>query len=897
VSNWSKVRSDAVLLASDSDALLSDILGLSHSTWSQHAAPPDIADFVEAPLIPASPWSRVAASVAPVLALETSEELGIVIRYDGAQTRKKRGRPRISTTWGLPLGDSDAPLLAIANPYPNLRPKTTSVQPRSLPIIVPCAALSSLRRPSIRGVAAPHPLETALGKLWHSAASDAMLVADEEMLKVAARKLDVADEPAVSTSLQALSEILQVPPEQIKLNTRRLACLKHWHGRTCRGKFEHLITRQCMTYELLEYIDMARHDETPMDVRISAPPRACGPSRGNAADAVIDARPQAILMLSSFLIGDCAGLESKLLQSEHKWAMLLERRGSFFHVRSKAVCELQMLEDTTAATIAESQARISQVTVHANKFQMKTRAACTDKFSANFDAERRVVRSRGHGWLSDHRPCFVHVRATCHTITLGKLELKDDVSGLVRAVLGMRKGKEFIVFKRCAREVLRSRIRLLRGAPPEWTMRHRRNVINTFVSGDGDKRAITRSLLALLPNGDWTQDEFVDVYFELFGFLVIDLEAILDVVVDGLMAALFSSPAKLYVRHRWTGADVAVDEFSIMEAISRLLTHIYERFVSEVSASSRAISAAAARVANQDGDHLPDTGRQLVPVDSSNVASKPSETDKSAEAGDFNRREGLRYLKSRPFPRLVVIRVGLEVLQFMTTSQFYLDSEQFERDQRAEVVKAMRSNGAILPRREYKITVMAKGMIEAQAFQKLSVAFDIEGVWSAVAGPDRNNRLRCLAFRYLSRIGASIEELACAPNREVSNRIYLLLHLPELWDSLRTTPPCLFKDAANKLIGEFRDEPIVTEKLLSKLEFNALERDVSIAPLEAKHASIRRLIMVRSLQTHKLDFKDLNAEWLCSRFRLWNAQTRTDRKHAAVKMRAKRKTKEDLLPT
>jgi hypothetical protein len=277
-------------------------------------------------------------------------------------------------------------------------------------------------------------------------------------------------------------------------------------------------------------------------------------------------------------------------------------------------------------------------------------------------------------------------------------------------------------------------------------------------------------------------------------------------------------------------------------------------------------------------------GGQIVPYVECGVNSgaAPNEADKSPEANDFFRRQAMLYLQTKPLPRMILVRVGLEVLQQLIGSQFELESEEFEREQRAAVVARLR--GISDKHRLYKITVMAMGTMEAAAFTQLRQTFEDESLWAIVPPHGRTNRYRCLSFRFLSRIGGGIEELSRFPNQSASNALFLLRFYPEMWQRLRRLPRCSFTPKMYNLIEKELDRDSPSDDLLCELDFEAEETDVSIAPIEAKHASIRRLIVTRSVQTHKAEFRDVNAEWVCDRFRLYNLPTKLERQRAARKL-------------
>lgn len=74
------------------------------------------------------------------------------------------------------------------------------------------------------------------------------------------------------------------------------------------------------------------------------------------------------------------------------------------------------------------------------------------------------------------------------------------------------------------------------------------------------------------------------------------------------------------------------------------------------------------------------------------------------------------------------------------------------------------------------------------------------------------------------------------------------------------------------------DKAVPDESLMVELEVEAAEFELTIGAIEARHASVRRLLACRSTQTHTMEMRDLQSEWLCDRFRLANPLTKRQRK-------------------
>ena len=142
-------------------------------------------------------------------------------------------------------------------------------------------------------------------------------------------------------------------------------------------------------------------------------------------------------------------------------------------------------------------------------------------------------------------------------------------------------------------------------------------------------------------------------------------------------------------------------------------------------------------------------------------------------------------------------------------------------------------------------------------------------MWSIIPITDRCSSFRALVFRVLSRIGASVEEVQASQHRGYPFRLFLLLKNPELWGVLSTECLDMMDEWSRQFVLEYRDSVIgvASEEMLQRLAFRARVQETDIAAIEALHATCRRLLIGRSVQTHKMSFLDLNAEWVNGRFR------------------------------
>ncbi len=116
-------------------------------------------------------------------------------------------------------------------------------------------------------------------------------------------------------------------------------------------------------------------------------------------------------------------------------------------------------------------------------------------------------------------------------------------------------------FRRCLTAEISDRQVILHGAPSAEATAYKATVLRVFVT-HGASIATKRLLLIMYPSGDWRASA-VEFYVGAGSDAPPDREAVLQLLVSGLIAALCNVPPRLYPRSRWTGSDLATDDLGI----------------------------------------------------------------------------------------------------------------------------------------------------------------------------------------------------------------------------------------------------------------------------------------------------------------------------------------------
>ena len=163
------------------------------------------------------------------------------------------------------------------------------------------------------------------------------------------------------------------------------------------------------------------------------------------------------------------------------------------------------------------------------------------------------------------------------------------------------------------------------------------------------------------------------------------------------------------------------------------------------------------------------------------------------------------------------------------------------------------------PRRLYPVTVAALGMIENAFFEKLRMLNNIPELWHIIPPVAWTAEFRCLAFRLISRQGCSVEELVAKPHRMPPFTDFLALDMPDQIPYVESVPECLdtpWSTTFRRAHQGNRDSAACQ----GELRMHAAVAKIEISKRESLHASLRRIILARSLHTHQQEFSDTGAD-------------------------------------
>ena len=476
--------------------------------------------------------------------------------------------------------------------------------------------------------------------------------------------------------------------------------------------------------------------------------------------------------------------------------------------------------------------------------------------------------------------CDVHKTSAVHEKTFAMVG--EDVSGMIRTALALRNGAAIQRFRRCLADEIGSRLEIREGYASQEATIYKRQVLATFVP-HGSKKLMRRILLALLPNGDWRASQVQFYVDDCTPVALRDRATALKFMTDGLMIALTSTQPACYPRHRWTGAVLATDDLGVFESCHRLLSSIFVRFcASHASGALRAqllglLHSAAeydplAPMALEQGDagddDAPGATDEQQPIDGGPNKTAPPEGDWKSGETEYaklnaqDRRKGLAYCLSKPLGHLLIQRIVMEPLRVYMSSQLARAGEAWENAERANVAKAVLAG--LPPTRAYRVTEVASGVDDNQFFQAVATLYNSDD-WNVLPPSRVTVECRALVFRMVARMACAVEELLASRHRRCP---FLTFRLLCDWEgTLGKLKPCMLDTWSKRILGDINTLEERKDELLALLALVAELVTVDISQVEARHASLRRILYGQSLQTHRLTFPSLSAQWLCTQIR------------------------------
>ena len=677
-------------------------------------------------------------------------------------------------------------------------------------------------------------------------------------------------------SQSMIADALQVDRRRLSSHAQRLANLAVHIDHDCRAILEGSLATALAAADLLAYVDMSRSDETPLPVGVA--------SVGRCNRVAVEAPGSSAVVLQETALPLQSGprhqkTTTKILQSEATFGMVVRLPSGLMQIVGNSLCWLQQLDRTTGECLAEAQAIRDACSTHADQFGFRTRLTVLDQASSNDRAERALLHRRKPGWFRLPLVCEVHQTALINKKTFATSP--RAIQGQIHLAMALNFGTGMATWARLLRLIVFERVEILRGTPSCEAQAYRRQLLRLCLSR-GSRLVEKRAALATLPNGDWRRRDAIEVYVPVGA--VIDEGRIKHVVASSLTSILCNSKLTVYPRHRWTKGDVAFDEVILMEGIHGVASAVWPLWAKDVGRIGPAkapVARPAEGAAGEAGDFAGDfaggadgDGDDVLALALPSEAGGLPQADLAAdvcfraaqEENERHRKNAGAGLASRPLAQCIVIRQVMEPLRRLLVRQLALSGNNCEHKQRVAVAKA-RSTPAT---RSYPIVECATGALEEPTFREVELLMCHSALWQhVIPAADRHLALRGLAFRQLSSVGCLLHETLGLQHRLHPIATFKALASDAWADEVVAKKPCLLDGWTAELMRLYGAKPdgLKSAEAKATMQLVASLAKLDIAGIESKHASIRRRLFGRGVQTHAEPFEEVSAEFVLDRVR------------------------------
>ena len=637
--------------------------------------------------------------------------------------------------------------------------------------------------------------------------------------------------------------------------------------------------------DLLLYVDASNYDETPMPVVARDLPTQ-QELETDASQLVLVESSSGSIVIPSLQCSsiDKAKMPTKILQSHQHFVALVRLRNQegsltgYAITHGDAVNWLQRLDNTKGSTVAGALERTCAVTEHANAFRHRWRICCTDDAKSNPAAEKLIITRRNRlrdGWKAWRAACEVHKVSTCFNTTFSVVDL--CISGILNASLSVNLGAHIPRLRRIIESLIRANL-VFRTTPLDNAAETFKMHILRIFCASGRKVAFRVGMLVRLLPGDWRNRNKVEYILQPGE----SPEEVRQKVPRWASMVLVSSKFQEWPRHRWTGADIALSQWGLLDAVHGLLSWSYPTFVASFGSEDRrrsdmpdtepmdveptpdsgglpaASSAAPAAAAglNSDGAEA-NVGPQPVPA-------QVLDDGLSAEANKRFRTAGMKWVASQPLWQMIMIRLIMQPLKELLEFKLWVGSEVWELVQSAAAAMRQSDNSSDCsgswPNRDFAACLASKNVAEDKCIGKLESLLDA-GMWLSMPNSSLLESCQAQVFVLMSRVGCMAEELLRQRHRLAPWIVFRILWDPDAAAQILEMPRCLLDELMLDLVADGNFDGLEARL---KVFCIAICSRTDVSNVEALHAWVRKRI-VKRVQTQSISMEDLGAQWVFGR--------------------------------
>ena len=326
----------------------------------------------------------------------------------------------------------------------------------------------------------------------------------------------------------------------------------------------------------------------------------------------------------------------------------------------------------------------------------------------------------------------------------------------------------------------------------------------------------------------------------------------------------------MFQRARWTKFEKSYEFFGLLALCHGLLQPVMLDYLGAILPSQPAAPQAAAPVV--DGEEQAVDG--VAGDDNVDFKTEMDVMTNNIDWKAFNTRMRTKlevWVRTNPGAVLLIVALSLRPLQNMMHRFLFRGGLEWEQQQRARAAQSAQSaqsaeaaetaeSGDVPHRGRTDSVLEACRGTDLQAYHS-----DVNACFhSNVVGiPKCQHFLRhqVLLFRILSAEMCAVQWYVHVAWRGYPVQLFGCLDNNY---SVATAPPCVLDPLAKAILQKYPDEQALqSADCRAALQCLASRFAMDIAALEARHASTRRLTVVRGVQTKKPSLETLSAEWIC----------------------------------
>eukprot|EP00971_Amphidinium_carterae_P101796 2014786-Amphidinium_carterae.6 len=666
---------------------------------------------------------------------------------------------------------------------------------------------------------------------------------DTHTLDLAERHLD--PDEFILTSISKLEQEMHMDSRAIQSRLERVATILLCHKHE-EGKLQRVLATSLPQKHLLLLLDFGAHDETPMLSTVKHAQNATQLALAHTGDLMSADQCLSIEQLQRALPTPKVVTSAKLLQMKSFGGFLIDLMGRTVFIRTCALDPFAAMGKANAECLQRCLTRICSITSAASAFKFRLRTLALDQGSANVPAEASIKNLRsecGGAWHNAIFPCCAHIISGCFKRTFDGL-MESSITGLIRTAMSILEGGKMMTFRKALLAELQSRpVKLIKAPLSAEAKKHFESDLHLACSGD--IRSYELEHVACAGQG------VADV-----GFVRSLKETI-------LVPILTQTQPGIFPRHRWTGSEESIRWFCVLSHIHQLLKPTHQRFLQMVDHDKSHVADFAAPISEDkhDEDLSIGAGADTLHSEAQDVMGT---SIPMAVLNSQNRAKA--WMGTDVHTDLLLMQLLVIPLTNLLDSELILNGKKAECLQRVAQAKAVMSGNKTF-KRTWPLLQAAKHW-EINFFKELSELLISKHLWELFSKESRTFEVRSLAHRLIARSGACVYQLLFQQHDKFPTKLMELIDSPGKSHEFAMISSCLKDDWTQALQQEY---PTLNHPhLIAILVSQCSGQPTNIAEIESKHASVRRQIVSRIVQTWRCGIAQSSAQWIlqnCRSFR------------------------------